>query len=421
MTKNQTKESNSSHTTISQDSDNSVQDSQIIITPIINLSPKNKPKAQYEKVKKWLQSQITKNSKQRRYKNSKSNKNKKKMIKRGQWSLQENKLLKNWIAVNGAKNWEACGRYIQGRTGKQCREHWNNCLNPELIKGDWTPEEDFLIMFFYEKCQGSWKKINPLFNGRIENSIKNRFYSQLRKYATQNMNCKQRKELCPKIKLIELKKYLNKALSETKKVFLKKSKMTKEQFNNFLIQNELKLKDNLSESNDTNEGNLSINLGDSLFNEKNNGNNNININLNKKRKRDDNIIFDKDDNENQNFDFSFDEKSFDALWDDNEKKNDMNDIDINKDIYEPNNDFNLCNDIDTNINNNILDINEENKNDISMDCIEIIQKDNYRNLFKEYNYEQYLYSNSDKNININIDLQNYSEGFKFAFENSITI
>ena len=57
----------------------------------------------------------------------------------------------------------ACGNFVKGRSGKQCREHWNNCLNPDLIKGDWTEEEDFLIMFFYEKCKGSWKKIVPLF------------------------------------------------------------------------------------------------------------------------------------------------------------------------------------------------------------------------------------------------------------------
>ena len=139
--------------------------------------------------------------KTRKIKNPK--KSKRVPIKKGQWSAQEDKLLEQWVKINGPKNWEACGRFIQGRKGKQCREHWNNCLNPELIKGDWTSEEDFLIMFFYEKCNGSWKKIIPLFNGRIENSIKNRFYSQLRKYATKNMTSKERKRACARIKLHE--------------------------------------------------------------------------------------------------------------------------------------------------------------------------------------------------------------------------
>ena len=85
-------------------------------------------------------------------KNEKHKKIKKIELKKGQWSSQEDKLLNQWVKLNGPKNWEACGRFIHGRKGKQCREHWNNCLNPELKKGFWSPEEDFLIMFFYEKC-----------------------------------------------------------------------------------------------------------------------------------------------------------------------------------------------------------------------------------------------------------------------------
>jgi len=162
--------------------------------------------------------------------NTTSKKSKKFPIKKGQWTPQEDKLLEHWVRVNGPKDWEDCGRFIQGRKGKQCREHWNNCLNPDLLKGNWTPEEDFLIMFFYQKCKGSWKKIIPLFNGRIENSIKNRFYSQLRKYATKNMCAKDRKRLSPKIKLNELKNYINEAIIEAKTDFLYKSKMSKEEF-----------------------------------------------------------------------------------------------------------------------------------------------------------------------------------------------
>ena len=173
-------------------------------------------------------------------KKQKPRKIKKMELKKGQWSYQEDRLLKQWVKLNGPKNWEACGRFIHGRKGKQCREHWSNCLNPELKKGDWTPEEDFLIMFFYEKCKGSWKKIIPLFNGRIENSIKNRFYSRLRKYATKNIEKSQKRKMKAQIKLNVLLNYLGEALNEAKHDFLKKTKMTFEQFNQFLEENEQK-------------------------------------------------------------------------------------------------------------------------------------------------------------------------------------
>ena len=180
-------------------------------------------------------------------KKQKPRKIKKIELKKGQWSYQEDRLLKQWVKLNGPKNWEACGRFIHGRKGKQCREHWSNCLNPELKKGDWTPEEeeDFLIMFFYEKCKGSWKKIIPLFNGRIENSIKNRFYSQLRKYATKNIERSERRNIKARIKLNILLTYLGEALTEAKQDLLKKTKMTLEQFNQFLKENEQKLKENI--------------------------------------------------------------------------------------------------------------------------------------------------------------------------------
>ena len=414
MTKSLAKESNSPHIIISSEYDESPENSEISNTPIINLAPKKRTKPQYEKIKKWIESQIHKDTKHRKYKKSKFYK-KKKANKRGQWSSQENKLLEGWVAVNGPKDWEACGRYIQGRSGKQCREHWNNCLNPELVKGDWTSEEDFLIMFFYEKCDGSWKKIIPLFNGRIENSIKNRFYSQLRKYATEHMTTKERKELCAKIKLVELKKYLNTALSRAKQDFLKKSKMTEEQFNNFLMENELKLKLNLSEYNDSNEGNLSTNLGESSLNEESDED----IILKKKRKRNDILLF-EDFQDFNNLDYSFDIKSFDAFEDFEEKNESMNLYDDKDDIKDENNiDINdniQINHIDTIINDNnnsMIDINEENENDLSMDCSEIISKNKFINLFKEYNFEYYPHE-AEKNINN----QEYIEGFKFAFINN---
>ena len=169
----------------------------------------------------------------------------KKGFKRGQWSIYEDKLLKEWIQKIGPKKWELCGKFITGRTGKQCREHWSNCLNPELIKGEWTTEEDFLIMYFYEKYK-SWKKIIHLFNGRTENSIKNRFFSQLRKIATKDMTIEERK-LASKIKLEELKQFLNEALSDAKSKFLKEYPMSEKNLNDFIKKMKLKIKEKMLE------------------------------------------------------------------------------------------------------------------------------------------------------------------------------
>ena len=36
------------------------------------------------------------------------------------------------------------------RTGKQCRERWLNHLRPDIKKGNWTVDEEFMIEYFYK-------------------------------------------------------------------------------------------------------------------------------------------------------------------------------------------------------------------------------------------------------------------------------
>ena len=305
----------------------------------------------------------------------KSNRGKKIPLKKGQWSPQEDKLLKQWVQINGPKKWEACGRFIQGRKGKQCREHWKNCLNPDLLKGKWTPEEDFLIMFFYPKCKESWKKIIPLFNGRIENSIKNRFYSQLRKYATKDMEPKERKRLSSKIKLDELKNYLNEALETAKADLIKKRKMTEEQFNAFIEKQEQKLKENIFIEGEHIESNLSTNKGDSFTEEDSN-----NIFLQNKRNRTKDVV-----NENINMN---DFKNSDELIEFGEKNLNKNDVYYLDNFSNDNNLFgnNLVDKI-----NNDINIDEIN-NDIS----------NSNNNFDEQSINYIEYKNDNSLINIYI-------------------
>ena len=249
--------------------------------------------------------------------------NKIKDLKKGQWSLQEDKLLKEWIQEFGPRKWEKCGIFIHGRSAKQCWEHWNNCINPGLIKGEWTSEEDFLIMEFYEKSNGNWKKIILLFNGRTKNSIKNRFFSQLRKIATKNINVLERK-IFSKIKLKELKNFLPEAVSEAKNKFLSDNPMTQEEFKNYLNKMELKIKKKMIQNIDMNDTIFSINLGDSK------GENTENSFIEKRKwTSNESLMNNSDDSFEENkikikkdeiaFDYSYINNNYD-----NEEKNDTN-------------------------------------------------------------------------------------------------
>ena len=152
---------------------------------------------------------------------------------KGPWSAHEDQLLMKWIEVHGPKNWARCAETIKGRNGKQCREHWNNSLNYNILKGQWSTEEDLFIMVFYDKLDKSWKKMIPLFKSRTENAIKNRFFSQLRK-ITANYVKKDKSEYNSKFKLGTLLKYYNKGIEEAKNDFLKEHPMTEDNYNNFI-------------------------------------------------------------------------------------------------------------------------------------------------------------------------------------------
>ena len=349
-------------------------------------------------------------------KTKKSKKSKKILVKKGQWSSQEDKLLEQWVKTNGPKNWEACGRFIQGRKGKQCREHWNNCLNPELKKGNWGPEEDFLIMFFYEKCKGSWKKIIPLFDGRIENSIKNRFYSQLRKHATKNMEAKDRKRMIAKIKLNELKKYLNEALTETRNVLLKKTQMTQEQFELFLQKNEQKIKENISsndsdlESNESNEAeaNLSTNLGGTFGEEDSVKNNFIH-----KRKRTEDDSNSKDTGINKSLEW----ENLEIFPKEKENSEDLFEIkEIELDEDKSDNFYNftsskdngmICNEMPLNDLENNINIDE-----LSFDNFELSKNNYLKNIFEEYDSKNKF--EIDNFVNI-FEKKNFEDAFNINF------
>ncbi len=349
-------------------------------------------------------------------KTKKSKISKKISVKKGQWSSQEDKLLEQWVKTNGPKNWEACGRFIQGRKGKQCREHWNNCLNPELKKGNWGPEEDFLIMFFYEKCKGSWKKIIPLFDGRIENSIKNRFYSELRKHATKNMEAKDRKRMIAKIKLNELKKYLNEALTETRNVLLKKTQMTPEQFELFLQKNEQKIKESISsndsdlESNEFNEAeaNLSTNLGGTFGEEDSAKSSFIH-----KRKRTEDDTNSKDNGINK----SLEEENLEFFHKKKENSEGLFEIkEIELDEDKSDNFYNftsskdngmICNEMPLNdIENNI------NIDELSFDNFELSKNNYLKNIFEEYDSKNKF--EIDNFVNI-FEKKNFEDAFNINF------
>jgi len=108
-----------------------------------------------------------------------------KVIK-GQWSPEEDSLLLTIFSNMKPKNWGAVAKLIEGRSAKQCRERYKGHLDPSLVKTSWSEEENELLLRKYAELGHKWSAIARCFNGRTDNQVKARVKTLLREQNHSN-------------------------------------------------------------------------------------------------------------------------------------------------------------------------------------------------------------------------------------------
>uniref|UniRef100_A0A7N0U5X7 Uncharacterized protein n=1 Tax=Kalanchoe fedtschenkoi TaxID=63787 RepID=A0A7N0U5X7_KALFE len=101
---------------------------------------------------------------------------------KGAWTKEEDGRLMSYIRAHGEGCWRSLPKAAGLlRCGKSCRLRWINYLRPDLKRGNFTEEEDELIIKLHSLLGNKWSIIAGRLPGRTDNEIKNYWNTHIRR------------------------------------------------------------------------------------------------------------------------------------------------------------------------------------------------------------------------------------------------
>nr|QSD99649.1 MYB family transcription factor [Melilotus albus] len=103
-------------------------------------------------------------------------------VKKGPWTPEEDIILVSYIQEHGPGNWKA----VPTNTGllrcsKSCRLRWTNYLRPGIKRGNFTDQEEKMIIHLQALLGNRWAAIAAYLPQRTDNDIKNYWNTYLKK------------------------------------------------------------------------------------------------------------------------------------------------------------------------------------------------------------------------------------------------
>ncbi|XVE78577.1 hypothetical protein DITRI_Ditri13aG0157000 [Diplodiscus trichospermus] len=121
--------------------------------------------------------------------------------RKGPWTPEEDKLLAEYVNLNGGGRWSSVARSAGlNRSGKCCRLRWVNYLRPGLKRGYITPQEEGIIIELHAIWGNKWSTIAKYLPGRTDNEIKNYWRTHFRKKERSSQKQEKRRAQILKLK-----------------------------------------------------------------------------------------------------------------------------------------------------------------------------------------------------------------------------
>ncbi|KAF5821825.1 putative transcription factor MYB-HB-like family [Helianthus annuus] len=103
-------------------------------------------------------------------------------LRKGKWSHEEDQMLIAYISRYGIWNWSQMPRFAGlSRSGKSCRLRWMNYLKPNIKRGNFSNEEDEIILHSHSVLGNKWSAIASKLPGRTDSEVKNYWHAHLKK------------------------------------------------------------------------------------------------------------------------------------------------------------------------------------------------------------------------------------------------
>jgi len=107
------------------------------------------------------------------------------------WEKNQDLYLYSLVDLYGERNWKKVEQEMKAKfpelpiNGKKCRERWLNVGKRGIDRGSLTEFEDLMLIVYHHTYSNSWSAIAKRLPNRNPSTLKNNFYSLIKKVARQ--------------------------------------------------------------------------------------------------------------------------------------------------------------------------------------------------------------------------------------------